>query len=774
MTHYTKLKQDAELEKYLKKLIRYEGGLYDPESKKKLFIIDGCCIKGECLYSTSKGKLKVLLPESLRSDFQREIPLERIGKIVVCIAHFFFVDQLFYIKNGFFPESVRLMRKGENNHKIETEIPTPPLHDGFKASLRAIDKDEDWEIHLDKLPDTALVCAATASRSSSPTPSSRSSSQATSPQPNSLRQKKYRKALSANDKFTQNLSFAQLPSNLASPVSGPSGLQATVSYTIPTPDSTIRKATGKRPFGQLASSPVSRIVKAKTQRMPDDEEKSSDNDEEESRDKKEIQRLKQKLKDEQKKNEVSFQNEMLKKEIEEKDKVIKERDETIEERDKIIEERDKRIEKDAKAIEEKDILISKLSTCAYKCIKHKEDFKKGSTYPQLGYGSSKEDLKNKIVKRVESLEIDRQQIFFQEIEHVEEKNIKFQCKPDAEKIVFDASKYKLVVIYKKNHFSQCRDHQFMVVCFIALDILDMKAATSLRKYFVNKILPKCKGQIRECNSIKRPRKKLQTEDPKSKDSTKCKKSKETGKALKKTTEAESIEEEALSCKCQGEKEDEKGFSLTIGCTKDSKGGKCRFSHKYHPEQPTKRYPLNNYENWEEENKTKFIKTVKSLGIKMTKVLEKFAPEAHKNMSKTKPTRCNLAQESVFCAMTMVSDFTAHQHTDKNDVRDGATALLTLLKNDEGEGQYHCLPRYKIKGSTSKQIGVSFLLPHGSVLIEVAALEYHSSTPVPIPNGQDPQRLGLVFFSHKGLDKENHGFTSSKDEEREPQTASESD
>jgi hypothetical protein len=38
MTHYTKLKQDAQLERYLKKLIRYEGGLYDPDSKQILFI----------------------------------------------------------------------------------------------------------------------------------------------------------------------------------------------------------------------------------------------------------------------------------------------------------------------------------------------------------------------------------------------------------------------------------------------------------------------------------------------------------------------------------------------------------------------------------------------------------------------------------------------------------------------------------------------------------------------------------------------------------------
>jgi len=32
-------------------------------------------------------------------------------------------------------------------------------------------------------------------------------------------------------------------------------------------------------------------------------------------------------------------------------------------------------------------------------------------------------------------------------------------------------------------------------------------------------------------------------------------------------------------------------------------------------------------------------------------------------------------------MTMVSDLTVHQHTDKYDVCDGATTLLMLLKDD---------------------------------------------------------------------------------------------
>jgi hypothetical protein len=83
-------------------------------------------------------------------------------------------------------------------------------------------------------------------------------------------------------------------------------------------------------------------------------------------------------------------------------------------------------------------LISKLAICACKCLGHKEDGKKGSYYPQLGYGSSEEDLKDKIV---ESSKIERQQILFQEIELVEEKNIKFECKPEAEEMVFDTSNY---------------------------------------------------------------------------------------------------------------------------------------------------------------------------------------------------------------------------------------------------------------------------------------------------------------------------------------------
>jgi hypothetical protein len=193
MTYSTKRAQEAELDKYLNKLIIYENALYDSVSQKPLFILDGCCIKAECKYSGSFGIKKVLLPDSLRSGFRTKIPLERIGKIVVCFCHFFFEDQIFYLKNGYFQADIRLMRKGENHHKNSSKTIQANLAD-FKTSLNACTTDNDWNSHADLLPKNAqvyLARPATTSRSSSPATSSRSSSPATPPKISS-RQKKQR------------------------------------------------------------------------------------------------------------------------------------------------------------------------------------------------------------------------------------------------------------------------------------------------------------------------------------------------------------------------------------------------------------------------------------------------------------------------------------------------------------------------------------------------------------------------------------------------------
>jgi hypothetical protein len=191
MTYYSKKDQDAKLEKYLKKLIKYENALYDSVSKKPLFILDGCCIKAECKFFGSLGIKKVLLPDSLRSGFRTKIPLERIGKIVVCFCHFFFEDQIFYLKNGYFQAGVQLMRKGENNHESSKTIHANPAN--IKTSAHACYNDNDWKSHAELLP---------------------KNTQDRPPHPE----------------------VQPMASSQASPVAGPSGLQSTVPQipTLPT------------------------------------------------------------------------------------------------------------------------------------------------------------------------------------------------------------------------------------------------------------------------------------------------------------------------------------------------------------------------------------------------------------------------------------------------------------------------------------------------------------------------------------------------------------
>ena len=58
---------------------------------------------------------------------------------------------------------------------------------------------------------------------------------------------------------------------------------------------------------------------------------------------------------------------------------------------------------------------------------------------------------------------------------------------------------------------------------------------------------------------------------------------------------------------------------------------------------------------------------------------------------------------------------------------------------------------------SQMGGVAIALPHGSVIIECAKLEMHSTTSLKRPNRLNPTRMTLIFYQHRNLNRAKHGI-----------------
>ena len=65
-------------------------------------------------------------------------------------------------------------------------------------------------------------------------------------------------------------------------------------------------------------------------------------------------------------------------------------------------------------------------------------------------------------------------------------------------------------------------------------------------------------------------------------------------------------------------------------------------------------------------------------------------------------------------------------------------------------------------------GVAISLDHGSILIECAKTEWHATSAISNPDERDPSRVSLVYYQHRDLNQEGHGFEALRAAEAERQ------
>ena len=101
----------------------FREALYNPNTKKKLFIVNaGICLNRNCQLDKNHHMVKVAMPESSQNQFQQSIPLEFIGKRVVCFMHYPFNVQIEYLTTGSFPADAKMLQN------VPTTILTGPEH----------------------------------------------------------------------------------------------------------------------------------------------------------------------------------------------------------------------------------------------------------------------------------------------------------------------------------------------------------------------------------------------------------------------------------------------------------------------------------------------------------------------------------------------------------------------------------------------------------------------------------------------------------------------
>ena len=118
--------QKSQIDAICQNFVQRKEAFYHPMTRKLSFIQNGMCIKSDCSFRDHHDydTRKILLPLHMRTHFKTIVggecclPLEKIGQVVVCLAHFFVEHQKSYLENGVLPqEARRLMAHKDMCHK---------------------------------------------------------------------------------------------------------------------------------------------------------------------------------------------------------------------------------------------------------------------------------------------------------------------------------------------------------------------------------------------------------------------------------------------------------------------------------------------------------------------------------------------------------------------------------------------------------------------------------------------------------------------------------
>jgi len=349
-------------------------------------------------------------------------------------------------------------------------------------------------------------------------------------------------------------------------------------------------------------------------------------------------------------------------------------------------------------------------------------FEKNNVYCHLGSASTLEKLARYFSKVTGHPDKDIDIVFLKFYDDVPQ-----ACNPTTKNFV--PSK-KLTVLVKKNPWS-CGVHQFLVIGIIVQRAIDKVTEERLSNTLWSDLLPRM-GPPKE-NEVR-------------------------GSALNPFDK---------NCKCN---KNNINFTRSFGCTNRQGMSFCKF-HAI----PLKTLGRQKFKLFGKENDLKLETFCHEVVDILAQGLHRYARLTYQNLQAhlANTDTCYLGKEhKVFSGLSLVS-YCAHQHYDSNNYMKGCTAILSLHKKDTKPDQKHYLTHYRHPENPSECI--SFVLPSGSFLFEVANQEKHGTFDTtlaaaykdPKSKGKEPRyanvdRVGLVAFSHDGMKFPNHSYQAFRD------------